>query len=228
MLDVRTRPVIVLGGDQVAAEKAAALVASGARVSMLHPDFGAEVRDLARRGQVTLRAKSYEPGDLAGAFVVVAATTDLALIEAIWQETQERGQPVNIVDVPRYCTFILPSVLRRGKLTIAVSTEGASPSLARGIRQQLEESFPPAYEDYIDLAAQVRFHLRQQGLTYHVRDEFFRAFMASDVLNALIAGERARALALAVELLHTYGVEIQASALDAAFVKEQADAATQI
>jgi precorrin-2 dehydrogenase / sirohydrochlorin ferrochelatase len=228
MLDVRARPALVIGGDRIAAEKAAALAASGAQVSVLSAEFGAEVLALAERGQVVLRAKSYEPGDLAGAFVVVAATTDPQLIEAIWQETQRSGQPVNIVDVPRYCTFILPSVLRRGKLTIAVSTEGASPSLAKRIRQQLEESFPPAYEDYIDLAAQARVHLRCQGIAYDTRDEFFRDFMASPVLDALSAGEHERALTLTVELLRAYGVEVQISELDVAFVKEQADAATQI
>ncbi|HEX7734240.1 MAG TPA: bifunctional precorrin-2 dehydrogenase/sirohydrochlorin ferrochelatase [Ktedonobacteraceae bacterium] len=228
MLDVRSRPVIVIGGDRVAAEKAAALAASGALVSVLSPEFSTEVLELEQHGQVTLRAKSYEPGDLAGAFVVVAATTDPALIAAIWRETQEHGQPVNIVDVPRYCTFILPSVLRRGKLTIAVSTEGASPSLAKRIRQQLEESFPPAYEGYIDLAAQARVYLRQQGIDYATRDAFFRDFMASDVLDALSAGERQRALALTCELLREYGIEIQAGDLAAAFAKEQADAATQL
>lgn len=228
MLDVRARPVIVVGGDRIAAEKAAALVASGAQVSVLSPEFGAEMLALAERGDVTLRARSYEPGDLAGAFVVVAATTDPQLIESIWQETQRSGQPVNIVDVPRYCTFILPSVLRRGKLTVAVSTEGASPSLAKRIRRQLEESFPPAYEDYIDLAAQARVHLRQQGIAYNTRDEFFRDFMAAPILDALSAGERARALALTVELLRVYGVEVQANELDVAFVKEQVDAATQV
>ncbi len=228
MLDVRGRPAIVLGGDRIAAEKAAALAASGALVSVLHETFSAEVLELEARGLVRLRAKSYEPGDLEGAFVVVAATTDQPLIEAIWQETQRRGQPVNIVDVPRYCTFILPSVLRRGKLTIAVSTEGASPSLAKRIRQQLEENFPPAYEDYIDLAAQARGYLRRAGISYDTRDAFFHDFMASSVLEALSAGERARALAITVELLRGYGVTVQASDLAGAFGKEQADAAAQI
>ena len=228
MLNVRERSAIVIGGDHIAAEKATALAASGARVSMLSPEFGPEVLALAEHGKVTLRVKRYEPGDLAGAFVVVAATTDPHLIEAIWQETQRSGQPVNIVDVPRYCTFILPSVLRRGKLTVAVSTEGASPSLAKRIRQQLEESFPPAYEDYIDLAAQARVHLRQQGISYDTRDAFFRDFMASSVLEALSAGERVRALAVTADLLHAYGVDVQTSELEGAFVKEQADATTQI
>src|SRR6266581_8912526 len=116
MLDVRDRLAIVIGGDRVAAEKAAALAASGARVSVLSPAFCDELLQQAEREQVTLRWKAYKPGDLAGAFVVIAATKDPQLIEAIWAETQERGQLVNIVDVPEYCSFILPSVLRREQL----------------------------------------------------------------------------------------------------------------
>lgn len=228
MLDVRGRPAIVIGGDRVAAEKAAALAASGARVSVLNPEFSAEMQVLAERGEVTLCARNYQPGDLAEAFVVVAATTDEQLIEAIWQETQRNGQLVNIVDVPRYCTFILPSILRRGQLTIAVSTEGASPSLAKRIRQQLEESFPLAYEGYIDLAAQARVYLRRQGIAYDMRDAFFRDFMALPVLAALSAGEQERALAITVDLLRAYGIEVQSSDLDVFSGKEQGDAAAQL
>lgn len=221
MLDVRGRSAVVIGGDAIAAEKATALANSGARVSVLSPEFGAEMLALAERGQVTLRRKGYEPGDLEGAFVVVAATNDAALIEAIWQETQQRGQPVNIVDVPRYCTFILPSILRRGKLTVAVSTEGASPSLAKRIRQQLEEVLPSAYETYIDLAALVRAHLRRQGVSYAVRDEFFREFMDSAILALLNVDEVAQALAIIGALLRKYGVDITDNQLEQEFINAQ-------
>ena len=139
MLDIRGRQAIVIGGDRIAAEKATALVASGAQVTILSPNLGTEVIALHKQHGVALRQKAYEPGDLAGAFVVVAATNDQELIDAIWTETQQHGQLVNIVDVPARCSFIIPSILRRDQLTIAVSTEGASPSLAKRIRQRLEQ-----------------------------------------------------------------------------------------
>jgi len=221
MLDVRERSAIVIGGDGIAAEKATALANSGARVCAFSPEFGAEMLTLAEHGQVTLRRKGYEPGDLEGAFVVVAATNDAALIEAIWQETQQLGQPVNIVDIPRYCTFILPSILRRGKLTVAVSTEGASPSLAKRIRQQLEEVLPAAYAAYIDLAALARAHLRRQGVSDAVRDEFFREFMDSSILALLNADEVAQALAISGALLRKYGLDITDKQLEQAFINEQ-------
>ncbi len=133
MLDLRGRSALVVGGDRVAAEKAAGLSASGAHVSVISPVFCDELLLQAEQKQVTLCRKAYQPGDLAGAFVVIAATNDPQLVQTIWAETQERGQLVNIVDIPTYCTFIMPSVLRREQLTIAVSTEGASPGLAKRI-----------------------------------------------------------------------------------------------
>src|SRR5690349_8540490 len=177
MLDVRGRSAIVIGGDRVAAEKAGNLSAAGAHVMVIAPAFCEELQALQQKQAVTLRAKHYEHGDLAGAFVVVAATTgDPELSEAIWQETQERGQLVNIVDVPTRCNFILPSILRRGQLTISVSTEGASPALAKRIRQQLEGTIPQVYGTYLQLAGLIRTYCKQYGLSYEARDAFFGEF----------------------------------------------------
>jgi precorrin-2 dehydrogenase/sirohydrochlorin ferrochelatase len=217
LLDIRNRPAIVVGGNRLAAEKAAALVASGALVQVISETFHKHLRSMAERGEVTLRQKTYERGDLAGAFVVVAVTNEQPLIEAIWQETQERNQPVNIADVPRYCTFILPSILRRGQLTIGVSTEGASPGMAKRIRQQLEATFTPAYGSYVDLAALARSYLRQQGISYETRDLFVQDFMASPVLALLETGQVELALTQTSELLSAYGVEVAVDLLKQAF-----------
>jgi len=228
MLDMRDRLAIVIGGNELAAEKATALIASGARVRVLAPEFTAELLALAEQGEITLQRKAYETGDLAEAFVVVAVATEQEMIEAIWQETQQRGQPVNIVDVPRYCSFILPSILRRGRLTIAVSTAGASPGLAKRIRHQLEETFSPAYGSYVDLAALTRRYLRQQGVAYQTRDAFVQDLVNSPVLTLLESGEVSEALQAAVEVLRLYGVEVTFSELEREFVKEQGyDASSQ-
>ncbi|MBA2285120.1 MAG: bifunctional precorrin-2 dehydrogenase/sirohydrochlorin ferrochelatase [Ktedonobacteraceae bacterium] len=213
MLDVRRRPALVIGGNRIAAEKAAALAASGAEVAVIHPDFCEELLLLAQRHEVTLRYKAYEPGDLAGAFVVVAATDDPRSIEAIWTETQQRGQLVNIVDVPARCSFIVPSILRRDQLTIAVSTEGASPSLAKRIRHYLEGFFPPAYGAYLRLAASARGHMRRHGLSYAQRDAFFGDFFDSSILGLLAEKDETAALATTVDLLHSYHVDIEPETL---------------
>ncbi len=225
MLDVRGRLAVVVGGDAVAAEKAAALSACGARVTAVAPAFCDELRALAARLDlpIALREKAYAPGDLDGAFMAVAATTrDPALTEAIWAETQRRGQLVNIVDVPARCSFIMPSILRRGQLTIAVSTEGASPSIAKRIRQRLEALFPPTFGPYLRLAATARAHLRAAGVGYARRDTFFGDYLVSDALGQLEVGDRAGAAATTARLLRDYGVDAPPAALEAALAEEEA------
>ncbi len=221
MLDVRDRLAIVVGGDRVAAEKAAALSASGALVHVICLEFCDELLLQAERKQVTLLRKTYEPGDLAGAFVSIAATSDPGLVQAIWAETQERGQLVNIVDMPEYCSFIMPSVLRREQLTIAVSTEGASPGLAKRIRHSLEDIFPPAYGPYLRLAALARRYLRSNGISYERRDDFFSDFFTADVLALLVEGDSRQAVARTAELLRYYDIEVSANVLEAGLEEEK-------
>lgn len=208
MLDVRGREALVIGGNTIAAEKAASLCSSGARVSVLSLKFCEALQEMAARGEVTLRTDAYEPGMLAGAFVVVATTNDSAQIEAIWQEAQQRRQLLNIVDVPAYCNFIVPSILRRDQLTIAVSTEGATPGLAKRIRQQLESLFPPTYGLYIRLAAHARAYLRHYQVTYAERDHFFGDFFTSDILTHLRAGDAKQATKVTSELLARYNIAV--------------------
>jgi precorrin-2 dehydrogenase / sirohydrochlorin ferrochelatase len=214
MLDLRGRLAIVVGGDRIAAEKVAALSASGAHVRVISPEFCNELLQQAEDSAVTLQRKAYQPGDLAGAFVVIAATNDPQLVQSIWAETQERGQLLNIVDVPQYCSFIMPSVLRRGQLTIAVSTEGASPSLAKRIRQSLEEIFPPAYAMFLRLAALARTHMRNNGVSYDERDDFFGNFYTSDILRQIVQGNTTEAIALTSALLRDYGIDVPVSTLE--------------
>lgn len=208
MLDVRQRPALVIGGNRIAAQKATALAACGAVVTVMNSDFCEELLALAQSQQVTLRYKGYEVGDLAGAFVVVAVSDNERLSEAIWAEAQGRGQLVNIVDVPARCSFIVPSILRREQLTIAVSTEGASPSLTKRIRQRLEPLFPAAYGAYLRLAAIARGHMRRHGLSYAERDAFFGDFFNSEILDLLTKENETAALAATTELLRAYDVAI--------------------
>ena len=221
MLDVRGRKALVIGGDSIAAQKAASLAASGADVLVQSQEFGEELLALHEQQRVSLLRKSYQPGDLAGAFVVIAATGDAQLAQALWTEAQASGQPINIVDMPTYCSFIIPSVLRRGQLTIAVSTEGSNPSLAKRIRHQLEDSFPPAYDVYLQLAALARTRLRSAGVSYERRDAFFGDFFASDVLSRLSEGEIMQAAETTAALLQTYGLDVNANALAAELGEEQ-------
>jgi len=215
MLDIRNRRALVLGGERIAAEKANALLGCGANVTVQWSDFCPELLAMAERDEVSLVYKTYESGDLARAFVVVATISEPDMIKQVWEETQKRNQLLNVVDVPAYCNYIVPSILRRGQLTVAVSTEGASPSLAKRIRQQLEVQFPSSYATYMQLATVVRTYMRTSGLSYDVRDNFFSEFFTSDILKLLTKGEENRALELTVELLRRYNVAISIATLTA-------------
>lgn len=225
MLDLRGRSVVIVGGDRIAAEKASALAACGARVTVLAATFCDELCALAAQpdSPITLRPKSYAPGDLAGASVVIATTRDPDDIAALQTETRQRGQLLNVVDVPAACDFITPSILRRGPLTIAVSTQGASPSLAKRIRQQLEALFPPAYDAYLRLAAAARHHLRAAGVSYDRRDDFFAAYDTSDVLARLVADDITGAANLTAALLRDYTLDVPAEALEEALHDDAED-----
>jgi precorrin-2 dehydrogenase/sirohydrochlorin ferrochelatase len=214
MLDIRGWSAVVIGGNRVAAEKAANLSNAGARVTVVSPSFCDALQDLARSHAVTLRTKAYEYGDLTGAFVVIAATTyDPELTEAVWHEAQENQQLINVVDVPSRCNFILPSILRRGHLTISVSTEGTSPGLAKRIRQYLEDLFPSAYTAYFQLAAIARIYIKRHSLSYKERDMFFGKFSDSGILESLIEGNQVEALNKTVRLLHQHNIDIAVTTL---------------
>ncbi|WP_052889649.1 precorrin-2 dehydrogenase/sirohydrochlorin ferrochelatase family protein [Thermogemmatispora carboxidivorans] len=210
MLDVRGRRVVVIGGDRIAAEKVRAFAACGARVCLIAPEWCVELGQVVQElgPQLELQRRPYQTGDLEGAFVVIATTREPELVEAVWSEAQQRGQLLNIVDLPERCNFITPSILRRDPLTVAVSTEGVSPGLAKLIRQELEQHFSPAYGAFLRLAAEARALLRTQGVTYEQRDAFFQEFYRSPVLAHLEAGAEAEARALTAELLRRYGVEV--------------------
>lgn len=214
MLDIRGQPAIVIGGDRVAAEKAANLSNAGAQVTVISPSFCDKLLHLEQNHAVVLRYKAYEYGDLDGVFVVIAATTyNPELSEAIWNEAQERRQLINIVDVPSRCNFILPSILRRGHLTISVSTEGTSPGLAKRIRQHLEDLFPSAYTAYFQLAAIARTYIKSHGLSYKERDIFFGEFFNSGILEFLIDGDQIRALDTTVQLLRQHNIDVSVTTL---------------
>ncbi len=164
-LDIEGRPCTVIGGGAVGQRKVEGLLQAGARVRVVSPELTSELERLASQGAVTAVRRPYERGDLAGAYLAMVATDDPSVSEAVSQEAKERGALVNVADVPRLCTFILPSVLQRGGLTIAVATGGGSPALSRKVREELERVFPPEYAELTSIVAEVRAELQERGVS---------------------------------------------------------------
>ena len=129
---------LVVGGGAVALRKARMLVRAGARLTVVSPSLRAGFRLL----RADLRRRPFRRGDVAGHVLVVASTDAPEVNRAVFDACRRRGIPVNVVDVPELCSFIVPSVARRGPVTVAVSTGGLSPSLAKALRERLEEVLP--------------------------------------------------------------------------------------
>ncbi len=159
-LELTGRPVVVIGGGVVAERKVEGLLASGASVTVVAPRLTAALAALAKSGRVSHLARAYRRGDLSGHDLVFVAVDDAAVSRAAADEAHTRGTWVNAADDPARCDFILPSVLRRGDLVVAVSTGGASPALARAVREQLERVVTDDYAALAALVADVRRELR--------------------------------------------------------------------
>lgn len=184
-------PVVVVGGGSVACRKALHLASLGAQVKIVSPEIDERLRLECNQGAIEWVDRPYREGDLEGALLTVCATDDRAVNEAVHAEAQSRGQLVNVVDVPELCNAIVPSVMRRGRLQVAVSTDGASPSIAREVRCQLEGEFPAWWEDYLDAMAELRSLVKQRVPgSVQQRLEIYRAIQESDLRERVSQGEQ--------------------------------------
>src|SRR5205085_9123369 len=144
-IDVENHDVVIVGGGDVCARKAETMLRYGARVTIVSPEFTSEIEQWAQDGKPTLRRKRYESSDLDGASLVIASTNDTSVNEQIAADARARKLPVNVVDVPRLCEFIVPAIIEKRSETIAVSTGGKSPALARTSKEDLYRSTSHEY-----------------------------------------------------------------------------------
>ena len=163
-LDLTDRPCLVVGGGPVAEGKVRGLLAAGARVTVVSPTLTPLLARLAAEGALAYRARAYEPGDLAGMALTLAASGDRAVSAAVLAEGRARGVWVNSADDPERCDFFLPALLRRGALAVAVSTGGVSPALTRAVRDALERQLPAELGALVDLVGEVRLELRERAV----------------------------------------------------------------
>ncbi len=194
MLDLRGRPAVVVGGGAVAETKVGPLVDAGARVTVVAPALTPGLAVRVREAGLAHLPRAYAAGDLAGAYLVIAATDDPEVNHAVHAEAEARGVLVNVVDDPPYCGFILPSILRRGDLVVAVSTSGNAPALAVRIRERIERELGSEYARFLEIAGTLRKPLAEKFPDFQVRKRLWYRLVDSDVLALLRAGHEARAL----------------------------------
>lgn len=203
LIRLEQRPSIVIGGGQVAARKVIGLLDAGACVKVIALHLIPTLRVLAAAGSIEVCEREYRPGDLAGAFLVIAATDDPAVNQQVWDEARQHGCLINVVDDPVHSNFIVPARVQRGEVNIAITTGGASPALARRLREQLEQTIGPEYADLAEILAQTRSILLARHAPGEPRLAAALRLIDSDLLDVIRRDGREAGKQYALNLLYS-------------------------
>jgi len=193
-LQLNEQPCIVIGGGKIAEGKIEGLLTAGAKVTIVSPDLTSRLRELVERNQITHIARVYQPGDLASAFIVICATDQTEINHQVWQEASANGQLVNVVDDTQHCNFIAPAILRKGDLTIAISTAGKAPALAVRLKERLQNQIGSEYERFLELSGQLREPLAHHVPDFETRKALWYELVDSDALSLLARGDEPAAV----------------------------------
>jgi precorrin-2 dehydrogenase/sirohydrochlorin ferrochelatase len=189
-LKLSARPCLVVGAGAIAESKIASLLEAGARVRVVAPEATSQIRSWVQSNTVVWHQRPFQPDDLDGMFLVVAATSSTKLHERIFEEASRRRVLCNIVDVPALCDFYYPSVVQRGALQIAISTSGQSPALALRLRKQLEDQFGPEYEEWLAQLGEFRDKLHSTDMDPDERKRLLHADATEDAFEAFLRNRR--------------------------------------
>lgn len=193
-LNIEGKRCLVVGGGQVALRKVKVLLEHGANAEVISPDLCPELVRLAESGAIRSLTRDYREGDLANTFVTIAATDNRDINQRVAAEARRRAVLVNVVDDAENSDFIFPSYLRRGDVTIAVSTAGRSPALARKLRTRLEETFGDEYASLALLVDEVRTEIKRQEIK--IDGDIWQDALELDLLLSLLRkGEKEKAKA---------------------------------
>uniref|UniRef100_A0A7V4JP25 precorrin-2 dehydrogenase n=1 Tax=Thermodesulfobacterium geofontis TaxID=1295609 RepID=A0A7V4JP25_9BACT len=170
-LNLKDKLCIVIGGGKVAERKVENLLTAKAKIKLISPEVTLKLKKLAEEGKIEWEKRVYKKGDLNSAWLVIAATDNPEIQKEIFKEAEEKHIFCNIVDVPELCSFIVPSTIRRGLLTIAISTSGVSPAVARRLRETLEEIIGEEYVLYLKLMKDLRKQILNLNLSPEEKEE---------------------------------------------------------
>ncbi|MGB8012279.1 MAG: bifunctional precorrin-2 dehydrogenase/sirohydrochlorin ferrochelatase [Terriglobales bacterium] len=181
------RHCLVVGAGKVGEPKIGGLIDTGASIRVVAIAATGQVHEWAQAGKIDLELRAFTPSDLDGKFLAVVATASASLNEFIYREAQRRGVLCNVVDVPEYCDFFYPAVVRRGDLQVAISTAGQSPSLAQKIRQQLERQFGEGYAAWVEQLGETRRLILASHLDKGRKLELLHSLASREAFEAALA-----------------------------------------
>jgi len=195
-LNLADRRVVVIGGGEVAERKIESLLGTGAFIKVVSPEVTAGILVLAAEKRIDLHRKPYEPGDCLDAVLVLSASDDPAVSRAVFEDARKCGALVNTADQAGLCDFIMPAIVRRGNVAIAISTSGTSPGLAARLRQKIGRLIGPEYGRLAQLLSEARPQIRQRVPQEADRKALQYRILDSDIMKYLeendIAGARRR------------------------------------
>ncbi len=192
-LKVTDKPVLVAGGGDVARRKVASLSDCGARVTVTSPKLDSVLEYMAFQKEIIWKERNFKPSDVDDMFLVIAATDDRETNKLIAKLCKSKDILCNVVDAPEECTFIVPSSVERGPLSISVSTSGISPTLAASIRQELEMAYGEEYGTFLELVGTLRALVIESFPSPHARQRIFDRMIASRALSFIQNGQEDKA-----------------------------------
>jgi len=198
-LDGKT--ALVVGGGRVAERKIETLLEYGASIHIISKELTDRLKQLVEAGDIRHMGENFENKHLDGAFLVIAATDDEKLNHEISETAQRKGLLINAVDQPPDCNFIVPSIVKKGDLILAISTSGKSPALAKKLRKKLDRQFGSEYEAFLILMGCLRKEVLKMGLSHNENGRIFKKIVDSDVLEALTRNDWDRVKSMLKRLL---------------------------
>ncbi len=187
-LEIKDADCVVVGGGNVAGRKVAGLVDAGARVTVISPEVTDKISAMIDNQEVRLVKRRYQRGDIKGARLVIAASSDRAVNDLVLAEARAGHVPVNVIDDPGGSDFIVPSIIRRGQMLIAISTAGKCPAFARWTRIEIEKTIGPEYAMFLEIMGAMRERLLKKGIKGDKKDRIINGLLDSELLGHIRAG----------------------------------------
>ena len=203
-LNLKGRRVVVIGGGEVAERKIESLLESDASVLIISPEVTCRIAGLAEQKKVEIRYSRYTPGDCAGAALVFSATGNPEISRAVYQEATALGVFINTADQSEQCSFIMPAVVRRGNIGVAISTNGTSPALAARLRRKISGVVGPEYARLAELLSRIRPEIRNKVQTEAKRKDLHYRIIDSDIISLLKQEDSAPAERLLKEIIEDF------------------------
>ena len=200
--NIQNRHCVVIGGGDVAMRKVSMLLKASASITLYSPEICHELQDLVAAEKIKFVQTNFEPHQLQGACMVIAATDDEAVNEAVSIAAKLQNIPVNVVDAPALCTFTMGSIIDRSPVVIAISSEGNAPVLARYIRAKIETMLPATYGRIADIAGEFREQVKAKFGTTQARRIFWEGVLQGSFVERVLSGQEQTARELLQNILN--------------------------